>query len=523
MRPVQTQNRDWHEHRQQVHPKSASSFRFGLAMDDLLQQTQTQTQTQSRSQSQQPGIGINRGAMHRASFPPFLDDHHLSALSSGSGLSASVSVSTCRGTSHGNRDSQNCFGTKPLLRGSSEEGERERELEHELGGDQGNERSRSGSGSGSQQLHHHHAYPPPSLISRSTSIESIMSVSSSSTSAASAASHFSTTSFVANTQQPQQFVFTNDQDMDAHSISPHPCQQQRHTLFPLTPSIHASIAAELTKSSSSSGSTSASGPRTPSSTGGWYGSDGRPEAGTVSASSEHHQQNQGYTPLSPSVNGHDYSHLHLQSRSCLEGYRYGFDYQLERGTGVIPNDALDVGGEGIVGVSPGADASKTVGEALGGDNAGVEGSLDPTTGIYFRTSEHPRMRTLQACEKCRVRKAKVRIVLLVIFEEKTSLYFLPLLHLCRSLSAVSSLSYFILLAFFRSFSYPSDTSINAVHRRTPHLRPLSSQRHQVRVRGRGTNERRKEVEGQRRLIPVFEFELVRREIGVEGGVRSLNF
>ncbi|KAK0470759.1 hypothetical protein IW261DRAFT_927263 [Armillaria novae-zelandiae] len=34
------------------------------------------------------------------------------------------------------------------------------------------------------------------------------------------------------------------------------------------------------------------------------------------------------------------------------------------------------------------------------------GSLDPSTGIFYRTPEHPRLRTAQACEKCRTRKAK---------------------------------------------------------------------------------------------------------------------
>ncbi|KAE9389388.1 hypothetical protein BT96DRAFT_1070339 [Gymnopus androsaceus JB14] len=42
--------------------------------------------------------------------------------------------------------------------------------------------------------------------------------------------------------------------------------------------------------------------------------------------------------------------------------------------------------------------------------AGVQhtlaGSLDPTTGVFYRTPEHPRLRTAQACEKCRTRKAK---------------------------------------------------------------------------------------------------------------------
>jgi hypothetical protein len=37
----------------------------------------------------------------------------------------------------------------------------------------------------------------------------------------------------------------------------------------------------------------------------------------------------------------------------------------------------------------------------------LAGSLDPTTGIFYRAPEHPRLRTAQACEKCRTRKAKV--------------------------------------------------------------------------------------------------------------------
>ncbi|KAJ7474788.1 hypothetical protein FB451DRAFT_1397663 [Mycena latifolia] len=36
----------------------------------------------------------------------------------------------------------------------------------------------------------------------------------------------------------------------------------------------------------------------------------------------------------------------------------------------------------------------------------LAGSLDPTTGIFYRTPEHPRLRTAQACDKCRTRKAK---------------------------------------------------------------------------------------------------------------------
>ena len=35
------------------------------------------------------------------------------------------------------------------------------------------------------------------------------------------------------------------------------------------------------------------------------------------------------------------------------------------------------------------------------------GSIDLTTGVFQRSVEHPRLRTAQACEKCRARKAKV--------------------------------------------------------------------------------------------------------------------
>ncbi|KAI0816880.1 hypothetical protein BC628DRAFT_1424168 [Trametes gibbosa] len=36
----------------------------------------------------------------------------------------------------------------------------------------------------------------------------------------------------------------------------------------------------------------------------------------------------------------------------------------------------------------------------------LSGSLDPATGVFQRSVEHPRLRTAQACEKCRTRKAK---------------------------------------------------------------------------------------------------------------------
>ncbi|KAF5346405.1 hypothetical protein D9758_012757 [Tetrapyrgos nigripes] len=41
-----------------------------------------------------------------------------------------------------------------------------------------------------------------------------------------------------------------------------------------------------------------------------------------------------------------------------------------------------------------------------GHRSPLAGSLDPSTGIFYRTPEHPRLRTAQACEKCRTRKAK---------------------------------------------------------------------------------------------------------------------
>jgi hypothetical protein len=38
---------------------------------------------------------------------------------------------------------------------------------------------------------------------------------------------------------------------------------------------------------------------------------------------------------------------------------------------------------------------------------GGAGALNPATGVFSRASDHPRVRTAQACEKCRARKAKV--------------------------------------------------------------------------------------------------------------------
>lgn len=52
----------------------------------------------------------------------------------------------------------------------------------------------------------------------------------------------------------------------------------------------------------------------------------------------------------------------------------------------------------------------------------LAGSLDPATGIFYRTPEHPRLRTAQACEKCRTRKAKVRWILM----QRSSLTVLPI-------------------------------------------------------------------------------------------------
>ena len=37
----------------------------------------------------------------------------------------------------------------------------------------------------------------------------------------------------------------------------------------------------------------------------------------------------------------------------------------------------------------------------------LRGSLDPTTGMFYRAPERARIRTPQACDKCRIRKAKV--------------------------------------------------------------------------------------------------------------------
>ncbi|KAG5642127.1 hypothetical protein DXG03_003577 [Asterophora parasitica] len=40
------------------------------------------------------------------------------------------------------------------------------------------------------------------------------------------------------------------------------------------------------------------------------------------------------------------------------------------------------------------------------DRHTLAGTLDPATNIFYRSPEHPRLRTAQACEKCRTRKAK---------------------------------------------------------------------------------------------------------------------
>ena len=45
---------------------------------------------------------------------------------------------------------------------------------------------------------------------------------------------------------------------------------------------------------------------------------------------------------------------------------------------------------------------------------GGAGSLDPATGVFSRAADHPRIRTAQACEKCRARKAKVCLLSLFI-------------------------------------------------------------------------------------------------------------
>ena len=49
---------------------------------------------------------------------------------------------------------------------------------------------------------------------------------------------------------------------------------------------------------------------------------------------------------------------------------------------------------------------------LSGNRLAFTESMDLNTGLLLRTPEHPRLRTAQACEKCRVRKAKVRDVVL---------------------------------------------------------------------------------------------------------------
>jgi hypothetical protein len=62
--------------------------------------------------------------------------------------------------------------------------------------------------------------------------------------------------------------------------------------------------------------------------------------------------------------------------------------------------------------SPTSFQEKNEGIASAGDSPqlrswGGAGSLDPATGVFSRAADHPRIRTAQACEKCRARKAKV--------------------------------------------------------------------------------------------------------------------
>jgi hypothetical protein len=49
----------------------------------------------------------------------------------------------------------------------------------------------------------------------------------------------------------------------------------------------------------------------------------------------------------------------------------------------------------------------SAGTLSGAPPSSLAGSLDPATGIFYRAQGLPRLRTIQACEKCRSRKAKV--------------------------------------------------------------------------------------------------------------------
>lgn len=49
----------------------------------------------------------------------------------------------------------------------------------------------------------------------------------------------------------------------------------------------------------------------------------------------------------------------------------------------------------------------------------LSGALDIGTGQFYMPHEHPRLRTPQACDKCRTRKAKVRLLFFVFFVQST--------------------------------------------------------------------------------------------------------
>lgn len=109
---------------------------------------------------------------------------------------------------------------------------------------------------------------------------------------------------------------------------------------------------------------------------------------------------------SPHSSGHATPHHHQ-----LEGWPYYSDGQEAYSDGTEPYSSD--GQAGFPSAYGGPSYTQISQQAEGPDGEDltprdtVAGSLDPSTGIFYRTPQHPRLRTAQACEKCRVRKAKV--------------------------------------------------------------------------------------------------------------------
>lgn len=115
----------------------------------------------------------------------------------------------------------------------------------------------------------------------------------------------------------------------------------------------------------------------------------------------------GWPPYDPSI-PHNLSHLNNRlnpSSYPSAGYSSPSPFAPVRVSPPATHIPLNLKGQGH---GPGL-TFNSPGSSTSHHRTTLAGSLDPSTGIFYRTPEHPRLRTAQACEKCRTRKAKVRI------------------------------------------------------------------------------------------------------------------